>query len=247
MTKKEKLDLMISYEEFITESKSPFRRRCFKMRQRMILDQGYQLIWILITGFLVLVAPMFSVVIIYDKFSQTHQKTKGVVKPNYKNGSQLEYSDSVWPLIFISGFLLMAVCYSVGALLTDICSSGLMVWHRDNLGRVICQLIFHICLFLTLINMRLYLQSKERRNWTGDIYNDGHMDFYQCFYPLFTVTMLYICKLAMLIHKHSFLRFLNAVSVILLIVLGESLFDKSRTNDAPVWLLSIPISMFLIS
>ena len=141
----------------------------------------------------------------------------------------------------------MAVLYSFGALLTDICSTGLMVWHRDNLGRMICQLIFHFCLFLTLINMRLYLRSKERRKWKGDIFNDGHMDFYQCFYPLFTATMLYICKLGMLHHKHSLLRFMNASAVIILIMLGESLFDKSISNDAPVWLLAIPISMFLIS
>ena len=73
------------------------------------------------------------------------------------------------------------------------------------------------------------------------------MDFYQCFYPLFTSTMLYICKLGMLHHKHSILRFMNASAVIILIVLGESLFDSSATNDAPVWLLAIPISMFLIS
>ena len=69
MNKKEKMELMISYEDFSQESKSQFRRRCFRMRQRMILDQGYQLIWILITGFLVLIAPMISVVVIYDKFS----------------------------------------------------------------------------------------------------------------------------------------------------------------------------------
>lgn len=112
---------------------------------------------------------------------------------------------------------------------------------------MLCQVVFHICLFLTLINLRLYLRSKERRKWKGDIYNDGHMDFYQCFYPLFTATMLYLCKLAFLIHKNSLLRFMMACSVIIMIVLGESLFDKSIKNDAPVWLLAIPISMFLIS
>lgn len=38
-----------------------------------------------------------------------------------------------------------------------------------------------------------------------------------------------------------------ACSILIMIALGESLFDKSKKNDAPVWLLAIPISMFLIS
>ena len=153
----------------------------------------------------------------------------------------------MWPLIVISAFMLFGVTCTVVALMTDICSTGLFVWHRDNLGQMICQFVCHLSIFLTLINLRLYLQSKEQRKWQGDIENDGHMDFYDCFYPLFSVTLLYICKLIMFRHKHSFIRFINALSVILLIVLGESLFDKSSSNDAPVWLLSIPISMFLVS
>ena len=38
------------------------------MRQDMILDQCYQLLCILSTGFSILIAPMISVVIIYNKF-----------------------------------------------------------------------------------------------------------------------------------------------------------------------------------
>ena len=207
------MEYMITFEDFSKESNSKFRKMCFKMRQRMILDQCYQLIWILVTGFGVLMAPMLSVVIIYNKYSKTHPNElqshgqspilasdiNKIAKD--KASSQLEYSDSVWPLIWIQGFLLLGLLYSLGALLVDICSSGLVVWHRNNLGTMLCQIIFHFCLFQTLGNLRLYLKSKERRNWMGDIQNDGHLDFYQCFYPIFTVTLLYLCKLVMLIHK----------------------------------------------
>jgi uncharacterized membrane protein YcaP (DUF421 family) len=73
------------------------------------------------------------------------------------------------------------------------------------------------------------------------------MDFYQCFKPLYTATLLYLVKVALFYHEHSRLRILMASSVIMLIVLGESLFDKSSKNDAPVWLMAIPISIFIIS
>jgi len=159
----------------------------------------------------------------------------------------LEYSDSIWPLIFISGILLLGIIYSTIALICDICSSGLMVWHRDNLGKMICQIIFHSCLFATLINLRIYMQSKEQRNWKGDVWHDNKMDFYQCFNPLFIATTLYLCKLGFLHHKYTLLKFLMALAVIILVFLGNSLFDKSLNNDAPTWLLAIPISMFLIT
>jgi hypothetical protein len=37
-----------------------------------------------------------------------------------------------------------------------------------------------------------------------------------------------------------------AISVISLIILGETLFDSNQKNDARMWMLAIPVSIFLI-
>jgi hypothetical protein len=60
---------MITIEEFKKNSNSSFRKNCFSMRQKIILQPGFQFICIIIIGFMVLLAPMISIVIIYNKFN----------------------------------------------------------------------------------------------------------------------------------------------------------------------------------
>ena len=67
---------MVSIDEFSKNSNSTFRKYCFSMRQRIILQPGFHFFCILIVGFMVLLAPMISIIIIYNKFTanQTLQK-----------------------------------------------------------------------------------------------------------------------------------------------------------------------------
>jgi len=62
----------------------------------------------------------------------------------------LEYSDSLYPLIALSIVINIGLLISLFALFREICSSGIYVWHRNNLGETFQQIIFHLCLLLTL-------------------------------------------------------------------------------------------------
>jgi hypothetical protein len=82
--------------------------------------------------------------------------------------------------------------------------------------------------------------------WKGDMKGDNKMDFIHAFYPIFILTSLYIIKLILIRVEHTLIKFIMSISVIALIVLGETLFDSIQTNDARMWMIAIPVSIFLI-
>lgn len=82
--------------------------------------------------------------------------------------------------------------------------------------------------------------------WMGDKKGDNKMDFIHAFYPIFIFTFIYLMKLCLIKVKHTFIKFIMAISIISLIILGETLFDSIKTNDARMWMLAIPVSVFLI-
>ena len=46
--------------------------------------------------------------------------------------------------------------------------------------------------------------------------------------------------------EHGPIKFLMSLSVVMFAYLGESHFDRSKNNDAPIWLLGIPITIFIL-
>jgi hypothetical protein len=55
----------------------------------------------------------------------------------------------------------------------------------------------------------------------------------------------YAIKLSCLRTQHCWVKGIASFSVILLTILGETLFDRSDRNDVPIWLLGIPITILL--
>ena len=72
------------------------------------------------------------------------------------------------------------------------------------------------------------------------------MDFYEAFSPIFVFLVMYIIKQICFRVDYCMIKFVMCLSVIVLTIIGESHFDVSQNNDAPIWLMAIPISAFLI-
>ena len=89
------------------------------------------------------------------------------------------------------------------------------------------RLFFHLCIFITLIRMRIYIKLKEEMKWKGDMKGDNKMDFIHAFYPIFIFTFLYLIKICLIRVQYTLIKFVMAISVICLIILGETLFDSN--------------------
>lgn len=138
----------------------------------------------------------------------------------------LDYSHSIYPLIVISGVVTTILTMSVIGMIQEILNSGVLVWYRDNLGMILSHLIFHAFLLKTLFSLQNYILSKERRQWGVDISNDGHMDFFEAFMPMFIFISLYLFKLMCIRTEYTFLKVTTCFSLILVTIIGESHFDR---------------------
>jgi hypothetical protein len=114
---------------------------------------------------------------------------------------------------------------NIVSLIQDILSQGLLVWHRDNLGGMISQLIFHSCINSTLFRLKRYVGSKEDREWERDFPEDEHIDFFDAFMPMFYFVSLYILKLSCLKTNYCAIKVVACLSLIGLTILGETFFD----------------------
>ena len=98
----------------------------------------------------------------------------------------------------------------------------------------------------SLFKLKNYIYHKEEDKWTKDQRGDGKPDFYHIFYPLFWCIGLYFFKISCIKTDHVYLKVIMCISVIFLALVCESHFDRNLHNDAPLWLLSIPLSIFLV-
>jgi hypothetical protein len=64
--------------------------------------------------------------------------------------------------------IIVGLVLNIISLLQDIINQGIVVWHRDNLGGMISQLVFYCCINSTLLKLRHYVRSKEDREWAQD-------------------------------------------------------------------------------
>ncbi len=71
------------------------------------------------------------------------------------------------------------------------------------------------------------------------------MCFKDAMKPLLILTGLYLLKVFCLLTENAIIKTVMAVSVIVSIYLGNTLFDSDPHNNVPLWLLAIPISIFL--
>ena len=73
------------------------------------------------------------------------------------------------------------------------------------------------------------------------------MDFYEWVRPMFIFICLYVFKLTCITTQYTISKLLACFAFVILAVVGESHFDRSRNNDAPAQLLAIPVSIILMS
>ena len=86
----------------------------------------------------------------------------------------------------------------------------------------------------TLILLKRYILLKEQRQWLRDKELDGIMDFYEWAQPMFIFIGLFIFKMICIKTSFSVYKIMACGAFVLLAVVGESHFDRSRNNDAPI-------------
>lgn len=74
-----------------------------------------------------------------------------------------DYSQAISPLIFMQSAITFVLLASFVGIVREILQSGVLVWHRDNLGKIASDLIFHGFLLRTLILLKKYILLKEER------------------------------------------------------------------------------------
>lgn len=71
------------------------------------------------------------------------------------------------------------------------------------------------------------------------------MRFKDAMRPLLVLSGLYLFKVFCLLTENLLIKTVMAVSVIVSIYLGDTLFDSDPQNNVPLCLLAVPISIFL--
>lgn len=220
-------------QQALVQSPSRYRRFCLNIRVQMILNPMRQFLFSMSMGILAAVAPMMSAVIIYRKFqSISIYDVEGF--PKEDDDYSWDYSQAINPLIFLFSIITMILLASLYGILREIFESGVLVWHRDNLGKILSDLIFHGFLLRTLFLLKKYILLKENRYWRRDREGDRIMDFFEWVNPMFIFICLYTFKLSCLVTQYTVYKVAACLAFILLAVFGESHFDRSRDNDAPI-------------
>ena len=153
------------------------------------------------------------------------------------------------PLIFLSSVINFALLASIYGLVRDILIQGLLVWNRDNLGKLLCHLIVHISILCFCVKMYRYIQIKEsdQREQDPVVEDAASMSFADAFRPLYILITLYFFKLLMCKAEFDFVKFIMAISVIGISIIGDTYFDKDQNNDASLVILAVPISAILFA
>lgn len=93
---------------------------------------------------------------------------------------------------------------------------------------MISQLVFHCCINATLLKLRKYVRSKEDREWEQDFADDGYIDFYDAFTPMFYFVTLYLIKLSCLKTDYAWVKLVASLALIAFILMGETFFDNKE-------------------
>lgn len=134
----------------------------------------------------------------------------------------------MYPIIVLSLFFVIALLYQIGETMRQMCAEGAYVWHRDNLGSSFNNLLLHISIFITSLQMRQYILVKESIQWKPDLEGDKQMDFIDAWWPMMTLTGLYLFKQLCCKAENQVLCTIMAATVIALVLLGKRLFDESN-------------------
>ena len=71
------------------------------------------------------------------------------------------------------------------------------------------------------------------------------MDFYDVFRPIQVLIWIYLFKELMIKSSYGMMKVIMALSALWIAIIVNSYFDSDLNNDAQLWILAIPISIFL--
>ena len=235
----DKKKILTSFEEFALKNESHYRRKCYKCRVDMILNPGFNFMVILSAGFFTLLPTFVSIIIIHSKF-------KAANTADTKDDHLQEYSNAFFPLILLVSLFLIGSVYQLIDNVKTMLRSSVYVWHRDNFGRFVQQVIFYSCILVSLCRLRYYVLMKEDNKWKPDSPDDHRMDFKDAFYPVYVMIILFLAKALCCKGADNDIKVFMAFTVLAIIYLGSFLFDNNPAND-PIWPLAVPISFIIIS
>ena len=88
---------------------------------------------------------MGAIIIVYEKYSL----------------DQYDYSRSMLPIIISLSVLLFCILFTLFSLGVDLLDKGCLAWHRDSLGYFLQAVIANICILVTTINLKNYIEQFE--------------------------------------------------------------------------------------
>jgi len=140
------------------------------------------------------------------------------------------------------GILMVIILLTLYALSIDLMDRGCLAWHRDSVGRLLQALICLLCLLLTSLHLKSYIEDYEAS--PSEIVQENSM--MNCFIPLLVFSGLAGIKLLCFRVRNSFMQLAITLSIVSLAFAFESHFDNEEFN-APLFIVGIPASCVLLA
>ena len=186
---------------------------------------------------------MGAIIIVYEKYSL----------------DQYDYSRSMLPIIISLSVLLFCILFTLFSLGVDLLDKGCLAWHRDSLGYFLQAVIANICILVTTINLKNYIEQFEidediieskyypilsnLANHSSPRLEHGVMP---CFVPILILSSLWLIKILCFKVKNSIMHIAILISMASTAFAFESYFDNELEN-VPLYIVAIPISCILLA
>ena len=96
--------------------------------------------------------------------------------------------------MLLSGTITFLLIINNFSLVKDILTYGPFVWIRNSFGDSFCDMILHLCIFISSCKLYNYIQIKEKNKWQLDVLNDNLIDFNDVFRPIQVVIWMFMFK-----------------------------------------------------
>jgi cellulose synthase/poly-beta-1,6-N-acetylglucosamine synthase-like glycosyltransferase len=97
------------------------------------MSEANQFLATLIIGFIFLIPPLISMLLIYKKFYQDF-KIETIDGFTVAEKDRLNYKHSLIPMIFLEIILCILLLINIFSIIKDSFEHGLFVWNRDTIG-----------------------------------------------------------------------------------------------------------------
>lgn len=149
------------------------------------------------------------------------------------------------PLIILLAILMAIVVLTVFSLARDLCDRGCLAWHRDSIGFLVQAMVSLVCLLVTCVNLKNYIEEVEETSIDYLVARDKHV--MSCFLPMMILAILWLIKIFCFKVKNAVMHLSIAISIFSIAFAFESHFDTEYLENAPLFVVAIPLTLILLA